>query len=169
MGCPTLRCHGNGTRWGMSVGELINQGQKTASTSRTKPGKTNEETKPKKKKKRKIQNTNQNKKPLRNKTPESHKEKTWNGCGAENRGLKGGGQWLPPGGAPHPWQNTGSGPQHPRASVAMEVTSLEKEPSGKPTQPRWGASLHKGPLSPLLVTPRLSLKAEHTGWPLSTQ
>lgn len=42
VGCPTLRCHGNGTRWGMSVGELINQGQKTASTSKTKPGGTNE-------------------------------------------------------------------------------------------------------------------------------
>ena len=37
----TLRCHGNGTRWGMSVGELINQGQKTALTSKTKPGETN--------------------------------------------------------------------------------------------------------------------------------
>lgn len=62
------------------MGELINQGQKTASTSRTKPGKTNEETKQgekkkKKKEERKIQNTNQNKKPFRNKTPESHKEK----------------------------------------------------------------------------------------------
>lgn len=41
----TLRCHGNRTRWGMSVGELINQGQKTALTSKTKPGETNEKPK----------------------------------------------------------------------------------------------------------------------------
>lgn len=74
--------------------------------------------------KRKVQNTNQTKKPSKTKHPKSRrktKTKTWNGCGAENRGLKGGGLWLPPGGAPHPWQNTGSdplpstqGPQRPQ-------------------------------------------------------
>ena len=61
----------------------------------------------------------QTKKPSKTKYPKSKKKKkkTWNGCGAENRGLKGGGLWLPRGGTPQPWQNTASGlpTQHPRA------------------------------------------------------
>lgn len=131
VGCP-LRCHGNGTRWGMSVGELINQGQKTASTSKTKPGETNEETKWKK---RKIQNTNQTKNPSEQDTRKQEKKqnKTWNGCGAENRGLKGGGLWLPLGDAPPPLAEHRVWPSYPapRASAATEVTSLEKQPSGQ--------------------------------------
>lgn len=133
-------------------GELINQGQKTASTS--KPGETNEETK---RKKGEIQNTNQTKNSSKTKHPKARRKitttTTWNGCGAENRGLKGGGLWLPQGGAPHPWQNTGSGPptQHPRASAATEVTSSQrKNLRGKPARPH-RSPLDKGPLGPLLI------------------
>lgn len=112
----TLRCHGNRTRWGMSVGELINRGQKTALTSKTKPGETNE----KPKWGGGDNSKHQTKTPSKTKYSKSKKKKkTWNGCGAENRGLKGGGLWLPQGGTPQPWQNTASGlpTQHPRALV----------------------------------------------------
>lgn len=54
----------------MSVGELINQGQKTASTSKTKPGETDEKTKLGGKE---IQKTNQTKNPSNTKHPKARR------------------------------------------------------------------------------------------------
>lgn len=64
-----------------------------------------EESGGKKKKNYPQTNRTEKKNPSERKRPKSKKKKTkpnktWNGCGAENRGLKGGGLWLPQGGAP---------------------------------------------------------------------
>ena len=82
-----------------------------------------------------IHNTKQ--KPSKTKYPKSKKKKkkTWNGCGAENRGLKGGGLWLPQGGTPQPWQNTASGlpTQHPRALAEAQGSLRGESLTGKRT------------------------------------
>lgn len=91
-------------------------------------------------------------KTLPNKTPKSEKKKTWNGCGAENRGLKGGGLWFPLGGAPHPWQNTGSGPPtQPPKSLGGHRGDIFGERIFEANQPGpTGTLVCKAPLSPLL-------------------
>lgn len=146
-GMPNAALSWKRNTMGDERGELINQGQKTASTSKTKPGETNEETK---RKKRKIQNTNQTKKnPSKSR---NNNKKKWNGCGAENRGLKGEGLWLPRGVPPTPGRTQGLTPlpSTPRASAATEVTpSQHTSLRGKPAWPHWRPSL-EAPLSPLL-------------------
>lgn len=56
----------------------------------------------KKKKKKNPKTPTETKNLSETKHPKAIRKKTWNGCGAENRGLKGGGLWLPAGGAPPP-------------------------------------------------------------------
>lgn len=100
------------------------------------------------KKKKNNTPTKQKTPPKQNTRRKTKPNRTWNGCGAENRGLKGEGLWLPQGDAPLPPAEHRVWPSHPAPKslgrglkVATEVSFAgRKKLQSKPTQAPWSPS-----------------------------